>query len=339
MGKYVVIAGVEGVERPPFVEGNFLEKNQGQTMTVQGQGTLYVNKKGDIGFPNRTEAWGRRVVNGKSPEDGEKVEVTDKDYNGKIEFLPWGHQDGMLIVCRYLKGYSTLDQQYQNLVLNADENIRDTDESSADAYFLRLQTGENVFNEKDTDPYFVQMLKISGYNSNSVSKSPDYTNSMFHEKREIEESTVVEKNIDAKFEALKIVNEAVSDNSYSKLRNLHMIVRDLLNEEVKDEYLSSAMKGLADSDARAFMDRIESHKIMLSKTLEMARSYQLFDLTTDGVIVANVPTKSGASKKEIIGEDIHGKKDSMIDWVFSNFLDKKASDVAFRIKQITDKIK
>src|SRR5438067_1226674 len=78
---------------------------------------------GEVGVPvgvylilNYSEVWGRRVVEGK--KGNEVVALTDKDYRGKIEFLPWGAKDGYRLQIRYLSSSpNSLDLQYQKQIL------------------------------------------------------------------------------------------------------------------------------------------------------------------------------------------------------------------------------
>lgn len=320
-----------GDERPPTVIGQHLEKKQGQTLTAQGgDKVLYVNRRGDIGFPNRTEIWGVRLdKDGKIPDSD--LNVKDGNYKGQIKPLKWGDKKGQLITCRYLKGYDTLDYLYQNLVLNADVNIKDTDESSSDAFFVVLQSGENEFSEV-TDKMKVEFLKICSYNQNSISKHPDRVDYMF---KEITDAVVLEetsKNLDSKSDALFIVKTAAKDNSLSQLRNLRDIIGVLITDEVTDKNLYGSLLKLADSDYDGFLSQIEKHKIAISNVIEKAKSYKALDWTKDGVLAA------GVQKKEIIGTDMEGKGEKMVQWCMDNYLDAKAYETIHKLTQITDKL-
>lgn len=326
MGKYVVIGGP--TERPPYLDGQHIEKGSGQTL-LTGEPVKYTLRKQDIGIPNYALAWGVRTYDdGKVPES--PIDVKDPKYHGQVKFLEWGNKDGTLIECRYIKNYRTLDKQYQELVLNT--KIDEDQPSSSEAFFLTIQSGENVFDET-TEPLKIQMLKISSYNFSSKFKNPDAVHWLYKEKDEAEEKKVESKSLDAKTDALRIVNEASMDNSYQKLNNLLGVVRTITTEEPEEKDLYVFLQRLADQKPELFLSKVNEHKKFVSNIFEKAKSYEVLDLTKDGVIVA------GTNKKEIIAEDIPAKGENMLMWLLENCLDAKASEAIFKLKKITDKLK
>ncbi len=327
MASVTFIAGTS--ERPAFIDGQALEKGSGQTLRT-GEERKYTLRKQDIGFPNYAQAWGQRVYDDGKPNDKGPIDVKDPQYHGQIKFLEWGHKDGTLIECRFLKNYRTLDKQYQELVLNA--KIDENDPSSADAYSLVLQSGENKFDEV-VEALRIQMFRISSYNQGSKFKNPDSAHWLFREKDDATEQKVQSKTLDAKTEALRIVNEAASDNSYGKLMNLLSVVRNITHDEPDEKELYVFLQTLADQQPELFLVQINEHKKYISNIFEKAKSYDVLDLTTNGLIVA------GDKKKEIIGEDIPEKGEHMLTWVYDNYLNPKASEIIFKLKKITDKLK
>lgn len=326
MGKYTIIAGAQ--DRPAFLDAQLVEKGSGQTI-LSGPEFKYALKPQDIGIPNFAPAWGMRVYEkGKKPDA--PIDVKDPKYKGEIEFLQWGHKDGYYIECRFLKNYRTLDKQYQDLVLNA--KVDDNDPSSSEAYFIVLTSGLNEFDE-NSEPFKVQFFKISSYNANSTYKNPDSVHSLFRELIDSVEEKKESKTLSAKSEALKIVFEAADDNSGNKISNLLGIVRKIVPDEPEGGRRFTFLQKLADSDPELFMGQIEEHKKFVGNLIEKGKSYDLFDLTKDGTIVA------GQSKKEIIAEDVPAKGEQMLTWVYVNFLDQKASEAIFKLKTITDKVK
>ncbi len=324
---YTIEAG--SASRPETVTRGTLEKNMGQG-TISGTPAETMLKRADIGIPNWTEAWGVRLSkDGSIPE--EPLDIRNPDYKGQVKELPWGDAKGCMIICRYLKGYNTIDMLYQNIVLNAAANIREDDPSSADDYYLRLQSGDNDF-DPESDKYLVQMFRVHYLNASSKFRSPDSMKQMF---REVSYESGEQK--DAKvyndmYEAMKFVMEASADNSLSKLRNLLSIVETLGTEKPKDDGLFKYLSMLANEKSELFLGKIQEYKKNLSNIFEKAKSYRALDLTKKGVIVA------GTTKQELIGEGIPGKDEAMIDWLMANFLDQKAWDVIFKLKQITDKL-
>lgn len=326
MSKYTIYAGDE---RPPFITGQTLEKGQGQTTIAQGSKKIvYAIRPGDVGFPNMTEAWGIRLnKNGEIPET--PIAVTDTlNYTGKIKWLEWGKEGGCAITARWLRGYNTLDYQYQKLVLKADDKLKDSFEEA----FMVLKTGLNEFDET-TDALMVEHLKIHNVNKNSVSKNPEFGFTMFLEKNEQEIEEKTSKAIDSKFDAIGFVKEAAKDNSLSSLRNLKKAVERLIKGEVTDENLYSTLLSLADAQPENFLAHVEEHKKFISNIFVKAEAYKLLDLTKNGMIAA------GSDSKQLIGQNIPAKGNAMLDWLLAHCFEEQANNTIFSLKEITDKQK
>jgi len=326
MGKYLIHAGDE---RPAFIEGQHLEKGQGQTLTAQGsKKIIYAVRAGDVGFPNMTEAWGVRLdKNGQVPEL--PLSVTDTlNYSGKVKWMDWGTQGGCAITARWLSGYNTLDLQYQKLVLKADDKLKDSFEES----FILLKTGLNEFDEI-TDALKVEHLKIHNINRDSKSKNPEFVASMFFEKSEQAEIDKTSKVVDLKWDAISLVKTASKDNSLATLRNLKRAVEKLVAGHVEDAKLYTELMLVADAQPKEFIANVDEFKKFASNIFVDADAFKLLDLTKDGIIAA------GKDKKEVIGSGVQGKGKNMIDWVIANCFAEKANDIIFSLKEITDKIK
>lgn len=322
--KYVVYAGDE---RPAFIKANYIEKNSGQTRTEQGKkDQLYAVRPGDVGFPNMTEAWGVRLdKEGKIP--AEPLSVLSEKYAGQIKWLEWGDPKGCSIVARWLSGYNTLDQQYQKLVLKADDRISE----DSDIWFITLQSGLNEFDET-ADKNKVDLLKITSYNQNSISKNPNIVAFMFKEKDDVAELKDEGKRIDAKFDAIKIVKSCAADNSLVALKNLSKALSKLVTVELDDENIYGELMKLADTEPDVFLGQIEEHKRWISNTFVKAESYKLLDLTKDGIIAA------GKDMKEPIATNLPVKGKKMLDYILDNCFEAEASKTITLLKNITDKI-
>lgn len=322
--------------RPETIERGVLEKGLGQS-TLSGATIQVLNKRAEVGVPNWTEAWGVRLnAAGEIPKDKDgnviRLDIKDTAYKGQIKELKWNDPNGCLIVCRFLSGYNTLDQQYQDVVLGAKDSIREDSEAAADAFYLRLASGDNWY-DPESDRYLVQMLRIHYMNETSVFRNPKSQNYMFREKNFDKIDTEQSKTLNAKFESLKIVNESAKDNTLAEIRNLKGILGAILNQDVKDEDLYRYLSMIADTKPAEFLNEINQYKKKVSDIFEKAKSWNILDLTKDGMIAA------GETKKELIGSDIPGKKEGMLDWVFENYLNEKAYEIVQRLKTITDKLK
>jgi hypothetical protein len=322
--KYVVYAGDE---RPAFIKANYIEKNSGQTRTEQGKkDQLYAVRPGDVGFPNMTEAWGVRLdKDGNIPKEPLSV-ISDK-YAGKIKWLEWGDPKGCSIVARWLSGYDTLDQQYQKLVLKADDRISE----DSDIWFITLQSGLNTFDE-NADRSKVDLLKITSYNQNSKSKNPNIVAYMFKEKDEVAELQDKGKIIDDKWYAVGVVKAAAADNSLISLKNLSKALSKLITVELDDENIYAELMNVADAQPDIFLGQIEEHKRWISNTFVKAESFKLLDLTKDGVIAA------GKDLKEPIATGLPTKGKKMLDYILEHCFEEEASTTITKLKQITDKI-
>lgn len=325
MTKYTIYAGDE---RPAFIIGQQLEKGSGQTMTAQGSKKIaYAVRQGDVGFPNMTEGWGIRLnKKGEVPES--PLSVTSNDYDGKVKWLDWGEKGGCQIVSRWLSGYNTLDQQYQKLVLKADDRIND----DSDCWNIVLKTGLNEFVD-NIDALKIEHLKIHSFNKDSKSKNSEYSSFLFFEKNEQKEAKEESKSIDSKFDALGIVKAAAKDNSHTALRNLKKGIEKLAAGEVADENLYNYLLKIADSEPELFLSHVAEHKKYVSNIFVKANSFNLLDLTKNGVIAA------GKDTKELVGKDIPAKGQAMLDYLLANCFEAEPSKTIFLIKEITDKIK
>lgn len=326
--KYIIIAGEE---RPDTIDIGFLEKGMGQG-TLKGGIEKLVPARGTISVPNWTECWGVRVVveDGKIPET--PVDVRDKNYRGQILPLPWGTSGGYMIHCRYLKGYNSVDQLYQSLVLNADAYVNSNQETAESAEIAQLffLSGMNVY-DAESDKYLVLMLKIHYLNKASKFKSPDSDKWWFDEYSQEGENLKADAKLDSKFEALKIVNKASGDNSLEQLKNLLNVIRNISDREPKDPDLFKYLQVMADTKPVEFLAQIAEYKKKISNIFEKAKSFKLIDVSKDGIIAA------GDGKKEVIGSDIPGKKEGMIDWIMNNYLNANAWSIVLQLETLTSK--
>ncbi len=336
MKEYVIIAGT--VDRPTEVMRGVLEKGaeKGLGGVIYTESGKTMNRRGDIGFPNRAELWGRRIIRdakGKIVEAGRQIDVKNPAYQGEVEFLEWNDRDGTLIVCRYLKGYNTLDLIYQNIVLNAEEGLRDDTEASADANWIRLATGDNVIDE-DSDPLFAQYLKAHDFNESSVSKSPNSNYHLYRDKKFDSPKASQTKDLNSKFEALKIVNESAKDSTFGKLRTLATITGGLLGDTSKDESLYPELQKAADENPAEFLDYVAGYKRDVSNAFEKAKAAGILGLKEDG----SVTIKEG-NKHKVIAEGCPAKGEAILTWCLEDFTNDKAFEIVYQICNVIDTLK
>lgn len=325
---YTIVAGSQ--DRPETIDMQFLEKGSGQTRT-EGEVFKVLNKRSSVAIPNYTKAWGIRLdKEGNIPET--PLQVKDPAYRGQIKELKWGAAGGTVIECRYLKGYTTIDLQYQNLVMNANANFQEDTEAAAEVAYLFFQSGDNFF-DPESDPYLVQMLRVHKWNETSEYRDPEGGKFLLWEKNFEEEAMRSEASIDSKREALNIIADAATDNSGDKLKNLLQVVKMISNEEPKEIDIYRYLQMLADSKGGLFVNEVKKYKAELSDNFERLKSEKLIDLNADGIIAI------GEGNAKIINTDIPGKKDKMVQWVLDNILDPKAWSIAQQVKKIIEKLK
>lgn len=345
---YAINVGV-GYQRPELIQRGVLEKKMGQSSIIEQDFTF--NKRQECWFPNITEAWGVRVINGsvrnkdgkelipfkdiKENEPFTKIDVKDPEYRGQVTFLPWGDSRGQMVVCRYLKQYSTIDLNYQNIVLEAERNLNENDESVLEFKFIQLLSGETDFDETKNE-YLVQHLKIHDYNRSSTYKNPNiHVDYMFEEKKVGNSSTIGDVAIDKKFDCFKLVNDVSSDNTGAQLKNLYNTLFSIAEKNIKEDQLFSYLKSLADKDPEGFYQLVNDHKRSISDLTMEAQAHDGFlDTTTDGVIKAG----SGVKKKEL-ATGLNCKGEDMLQWLYDNPFHPTSIQVCFDLKKLTEKLK
>lgn len=318
---------VVGGSRPKTIKVGTVLKNTGSTIINEKGETLA--KRGEVIFPNKCKIWAVRVIGGKMPKEN-SVDITDQSYKGELMGLKWGDPKGTLIEVRYIKGLPSLDVLYQEVRLGF--KIDETKESSADAFFLQLPNGENDFNET-TDKLLIQHLKWHSYNLQSISKDPSFFTTMFYEKSFEQEETMNSLIIDYKFEAGKILREAVDGaDSIAKCRNLYKVVQSVTDEEPEDSRMYSYLKVIADKKPSEFLKAIDDYKVRMSNVFEKVKIYEAADYSVDGMLVG------GDKKKDLIISDLPTKGEGIFDYMIENFTEPKIFEASYKLIQITDKL-
>lgn len=283
------------------------------------------NGGGTHNIINRARVWGRRVLDdGKLQKiNGEEsvVEVTTKDYHGKLEFLKWGDPKlgAQAIDIRYLPQSMSLDVQYQDNI----QKITIDPEGKDNNTFIELSAGENKFDYK-TQALFIQMLQVHPQNRDSKSKN-DNPNIKGYSFVEVTDETSDGESIKQQEAQLTAGSFVMSiSQKAGAVKNLLDVflkqkvefgdVNDLSLE--KDKY--NALLKFAREKSGDFGFFINEYKKKISDAFVKAKNYNALDLTKIGVIGLIVD-----NKKEILIEGVEGKEEEMLDWVLANFLDEK----------------
>lgn len=332
MSGYAIMVGRE---RPMEVMSGKVDKNGMPEGSDHVKGFVQVGRHLPI---NPTEAWGRRVVNGKPVTDTNGKEVllehTDARYKGEIEFLPWGDPRGMLLVSRWLRKSSSLDQEYQDNVQKIKIDKEKGEDGSAQ---LELYSGENKFDPK-TDALLIQHLKVHSGNRDSVSKNPDpkIKGYSFYE---VTEDNVKTNSIEHKEKGLDagIIVKTAAKNS-ADLRTLLKILgkrEDITVDDLsKDKQIYDELLTLALSKPNDLISLVDNWKREISDAFELAKSFKALDLTKDGHIALIIDNKA-----ELMYSDVKGKGEAMIMWVMENSLDSEVYKTTQNFISKTQKLK
>lgn len=306
--KYKVLMGGAEAGNTEVTVG-FVEKGNA---TPKGKHVKQPFKKGNCIFPNRTEAWGRRLIKGEVPKTkggtAGRVEPNNVDYIGEVEWLPYGTEGGYMIIARYKNGCSTLDYQYQ---LRVGYAPYDKDEENN---YVEFPAGMNEF-EYEIDPILIEFLKIHHGNRDSKSKNPNSELDMYREVRVFDTKEQEVKEIDAEWEAVKIVKEA---NSFEKLDVLKKIlggVEAISYNPAKESSLYDNLVLFAKQRSEEFLSAINGYKKNISELVELSKSYEVFDLTTDKKVVLLKP------KKEVLIDEADVKGENIPQWMYDNCLE------------------
>lgn len=284
---------------------------------------------------NRARVWARRVTEKGSPtnESGQVLEVTDKAYSGKLEFMDWGKDavGAQAIEIRFLPTSRSLDYDYQRTV----QKLETTIEQGLDQ--LSLRAGENKFDDKK-EALLVQMYKVHPQNRDSKSKNPDpsikgYT---YFEVSEKETDKSFVKTKEAALTAGKFVVDISSKPQ--QLRNLLEIFTGYGMDFGSVNYLSndtdiySALLRFADMPGE-FGLQVNRYKEEVTTLFEKSKSYKALDLTKNGFIAFTF-----SNKTQVVFENVEGKGEAMIDWVLSNFIDDYVYKQTQYFKSLCEKL-
>ena len=281
---------------------------------------------GDESFPNYWEGWGRRVINGVAPGPGKPpIEANDPAYKGEIEFLDAKDPNGTIIYCRYVKGQSTLDYQYQINRLNIIPKEKDEEN-----LMIVLPRGEHEI-DPAKDKAYALALKVHPMNADSKTKTNRYTNSMYKEVVLMESQKKEVKAIQIDWEAKKIVNE--SADTFLKLKVLHTILsakKEITYNKADENDLYDTLMLFANQSPQDVIDLVLKYKEDTTSIIEKTKSFNAFDTATNGTL------KVGLIKKEVLLEDIDAKGEDMIQYLFDTCMEHKTFEAINRLHELSN---
>lgn len=310
---------IVGRERPETVLVAHVDK---VTQTPKGEQFETQVSVGTHLIINLCRVWGRRIAKDKDGKliKKDRIEVTDPEYKGELEFLKWGDPKGYILETRFLPQSHSLDavyqEQIQKIVLSKNDP-RDVRE-----IFLELSSGENKF-DYSKDALLIQHLQNHPVNRDSISKNPkpEIMGEVFYEKTDERIGSKNIEKIESGLEAALIVKEASKDTE--SLRNLFDIISkgsaigntDLLS---KDREIYEVLLNFAQGSSDVFFMNLNDYKKRVSDDFVKAKAFELLDLTKAGNISFN-----NAGKKELLIEGAEGKEDEMIEWVLQHSYEPK----------------
>lgn len=286
---------------------------------------------GDVTFPNYWEAWGVRTINGKRKNAKDyPIEVNDPEYRGDIEFLEYPDTEGQTIYCRYVKGQTSLDYDYQTLRLNLVK--KEQDEQNL---LLVLARGEHKV-EPAKDRTYALMLKIHPMNGNSRYKTPRYTSSLYKEVNVYETQQANIRSMDIDFEAKSYVK--ASSTSFAKLKVLHKVLSDggeIKFDATDENTLYDALMIFANEKPSEVIRLCTKYKQDTTMLIELCKSHKQFDTAKNGELLA------GSVKKEIILSDIDAsyKGEDMIQYLFDKAFEPKVFEAINKLHELSKNFK
>lgn len=281
---------------------------------------------------NRARVWGVRVIGDKKKmDDGRPIAFDTVGYTGELEFLPWEHNDGLLIDIRYDPVCRSLDFDYQEKRLRLDVSSE-----KAMAQII-LNTGQNKYDTKK-GALLIQFLKVVPSNRDSKSKNPNpevkgYT---FYEMTDDHVDSVSIKKRESNIDAGNIV-KGLSNNP-QKLRNLFDIMGQReefgdTNRLSSDLQIYKVMLEYSESNPEDFFSLITEYKKGVMDNFDKAKSYKALDLTKDGHIAF-----LNGQKAEVLISGIKAKGEKMIDYMIENYLEDEVYRATDIFKQLANKL-
>lgn len=290
---------------------------------------------------NRARVWARRVMDdgklAKGTDGGEMiVEVTTKDYHGKLEFLEWGKSalGAQAIEIRYLPQSQSLDTDYQDTI----QKIKLDPEGKDGSAFITLSAGENKY-DLNKGALFISYLQVHPQNKDSKSKNPNpnIKGFMFFEVTDEITDNAAIKQSEAKITAGSfVVGLSEKQGQLKNLleifigRNVEFGNVDMLSNDL-DMY--KALLKFAEEKPGDFGFFINEYKKDLSDLFEKAKSYNVLDLTKNGFVGILID-----NKPEMVYENVEGKKEEMLDYVMENFLDNVIYERTKHLKVMCGKL-
>jgi hypothetical protein len=173
-------------------------------------------------------------------------------------------------------------------------------------------------------------------NHDSLCRTPDATIWMWKMVKELDVTNANAKEIDAGFEAVKIVKEAAT--SFDNLEILKTILEQrqkIESDKTKQNSLYENMLIYANADPKSFHDSVNDYKRNISQLLSLCESFEAIDTTAKDMVVVKVKN----AKPDIILTDVPVGGKEIYDWLFTNCMKTKVYEALSKLTNISKTFK
>ncbi len=290
---------------------------------LKGIAMPHLTAPADEYIPNRTMAWGRRLIDGKPDENDMSFSISSPAYKGEVELLPYGAINGIPIELRYMESAPSLDYLFQLKIGLPAYNT----EKSVEYDYLSLKSGQLDI-DTAKKPLYALFIKAHHLNANSPCKIPrsESDQGIGEAMRDLVEfdsisakATVADEN----FEAYSLVKGA---SSFVKLEMLHKITAkgEVTYNEGDQNDLFNAMKVFANENGTLLLKNWNNYKSTISSLIEKYKAFDALDYGKEGVIAIGIEPD-----RKVLQHSFPKaiKKDGITDYMFHHLLDEEVQSI------------
>jgi hypothetical protein len=284
-----------------------------QSMTPGPDAEEIMMEVGAIIIPNHSRVWARRVKD--KMKDGEIVEVKDKDYVGKLEFLKWGDPKGTSIDIRFLPNSGTLDRMYQNEI----QKLWWEDQWTT----LKLLRGRNDI-DTSQKPMFAEMLRRHTLNIDSPSRDPENTD---YEYRNYNSESVINEGAKRITQRNLATDTVLNMQASPKKLAVAATLFEGMDPKSPDSVIFDELLGIAEKKWDTFNQVVKERKQSIQDLLNNALDKEVIFIDKESIITYY---KNG--KKELLIEVPEGEGTGMFIWLIENFLLPEVYDAMMNLE-------